>query len=90
MLHIMYYTSSSLVTIVFGHYLNVTYHRQHIMAQVHCDVITLLYDVLCFSRDSIVIAPSNCCDVTKAQSSFLALTPEMLLKHQIFGILQKF
>ena len=29
------------------------------MARVHCDVISLLYGVLCFPRVSIVIAPGN-------------------------------
>ena len=44
---------------VFSHYLNVTHHKQHIMARVHCDVISLLYNVSCFPRDLIVIAPGN-------------------------------
>ena len=90
MLHITYYTTSSEVTIVFGHDINVTYYRQHIMAHAYCDVIRLLYDVLCFPRDSIVVARGNCLWRHETIVQLSRTNPSNAAKHQIFGIVKKF
>ena len=70
--------------IVSGHHTYVTYHRQHIMARVYCDVIIVTCYV--FHMTPLLSPLATLCDVMKAQSSFLALSHEIPLKHQIFGI----
>ena len=76
--HILYHITIGYDCLPSLYKCNTSWARHH--PPEHCDVITLLYDVLCFSHDSIVVALATDCDVMKAHSIFLALTHEILKK----------